>query len=50
MTGHVLSRFSPNEQKMLPKLLDIAAEAAEMLLSEGVTAAMNSYNSYNLLN
>ena len=48
VTGHVLSRFSPNEQKLLPELLDTAAEATETVLSEGVTAAMNSFNNYNL--
>ena len=48
VTGHVLSRFSPNEQKLLPELLDAAADAAEMILSDGVTAAMNSFNNYNL--
>ena len=48
VTGHVLSRFSPNEQKLLPELLDTVAEAAETILSDGVTAAMNSFNNYNL--
>ena len=49
VTGHVLSRFSPNEQKKLPQLLDDAAEAVEKILSDGATAAMNSFNNYNLL-
>jgi len=48
VTGHVLSRFSPNEQKLLPELLDTAAEAAEMILADGVDSAMNSFNNYNL--
>ena len=48
VTGHVLSRFAAGEQKNLPQLLDVAAEATEKILSDGVTAAMNSYNSYNL--
>ncbi len=48
VTGHVLSRFSPPEQKLLPELLDAAAEAAETILSDGVSAAMNSFNNYNL--
>ena len=49
VTGHVLSRFSSNEQKLLPQLLDTAAEAVEKILSSGVTEAMNSFNNYNLL-
>jgi PTH1 family peptidyl-tRNA hydrolase len=50
VTGHVLNRFAPNEQKLLPELLDTAAEAAETILSDGVNAAMNSFNNYNLSN
>jgi len=49
VTGHVLSRFATNEKKMLPQLLDTAAEAVEKILSSGVTEAMNSFNNYNLL-
>jgi len=49
VTGHVLSRFTPNEQKQLPQLLDAAAEAVEKILLNGTTEAMNSFNSYNLL-
>ncbi|MEA3544845.1 MAG: aminoacyl-tRNA hydrolase [Thermodesulfobacteriota bacterium] len=49
VTGHVLSRFSSNEQKLLPQLLDTAAEAVEKILSDGATEAMNSFNNYNLL-
>ena len=44
VTGHVLSRFPSNEQKLLPQLLDTAAEAVEKILSSGVTEAMNSFN------
>ncbi len=49
VTGHVLSRFSTNEQKLLPQLLDTAADAVERILSSGATEAMNSFNNYNLL-
>ena len=49
VTGHVLSRFSSNEQKLLPQLLDTAAEAVETILSSGTIEAMNSFNNYNLL-
>ena len=49
VTGHVLSRFATNEKKLLPQLLDAAAEATETILSSGVTEAMNQFNNYNLL-
>ncbi|MCK5825561.1 MAG: aminoacyl-tRNA hydrolase [Desulfuromusa sp.] len=49
VTGHVLSRFSTNEQKLLPQLLDTAADAVEKILSSGATEAMNLFNNYNLL-
>lgn len=48
ITAHVLSRFNPDEQKLLPRLLDDAAGAAEKILSDGVTLAMNTFNGYNL--
>lgn len=49
VTGHVLGRFGTNEQKLLPQLLDAAAEAVEKILSRGTTEAMNTFNNYNLL-
>ena len=49
VTGHVLSRFTPNEQKQLPQLLDAAAEAVEKILLNGATEAMNSFNNYSLV-
>ena len=49
VTGHVLSRFATDEQKMLPQLLDTATDAVEMILLVGAAVAMNSFNNYNLL-
>ncbi len=49
VTRHVLSRFSTNEKKLLPQLLDVSAEATEKVLLSGTTEAMNLFNSYNLL-
>lgn len=49
VTGHVLGRFAPEEQKILPQLLDAAADAAEVVLSAGAAVAMNRFNNYNLL-
>ena len=48
ITGHVLSRFASDEQKFLLQMLDVAAEATEKIIIDGVAAAMNSFNSYNL--
>lgn len=49
ITTYVLSRFSINEQKLLPRFLDTAAEVVETIISSGTTEAMNSFNNYNLL-
>jgi PTH1 family peptidyl-tRNA hydrolase len=40
----VLSRFSPEEERELPALLDRAASAVECFLAEGIEAAMNRFN------
>jgi PTH1 family peptidyl-tRNA hydrolase len=48
ITGHVLNRFGPDEQKLLPQLLDTAADAVEKILRDGVVEAMSSFNNYNL--
>ena len=48
VTGHVLSRFDPDEQKLLPRLLDSAVDAIETILRDGVLEAMNSFNNFNL--
>jgi len=50
VTGHVLSRFAPEEKKKLPELLDLAADAAETILHDGAAVAMNRFNNCNLLN
>lgn len=41
---HVLGRFPPEQARVLPALLDIAADAATAVLREGTAAAMNRYN------
>ncbi|HZS93323.1 MAG TPA: aminoacyl-tRNA hydrolase [Chloroflexota bacterium] len=41
---YVLNRFPPAEEALLPKLLDVAADAVEAVLTRGVKDAMNSYN------
>ena len=44
MVGHVLGKFSTDEQNELENTLATAAEAVQFALSEGVAAAANTYN------
>lgn len=43
--SYVLSRFSKDEAAELPDLLGRVADAVELVIREGLTAAMNRYNS-----
>lgn len=49
VTSHVLGRYAADEIKLLPQLLDLAADAAEVILAEGALVAMNRFNNCNLL-
>lgn len=49
VTSHVLGRFAPADQKLLPDLLETAGKAAECIIADGVLEAMNTYNNFNLL-
>jgi PTH1 family peptidyl-tRNA hydrolase len=42
--GYVLENFSRPEGEILPQLLDRAAQAVLVFISEGLEKAMNSYN------
>ncbi|MDW8104107.1 MAG: aminoacyl-tRNA hydrolase [Armatimonadota bacterium] len=44
MVEYVLSRFSPQEQPIVEQMLQRAADAVEMVLAEGIQAAMNRFN------
>ena len=44
VTSHVLGNFSRSERDELSVGLQRACEAVELVLSRGVTAAMNAYN------
>ena len=44
LADHVLGRFEPAERKKVDEALDEAADAVELILSEGADAAMNKYN------
>ncbi len=42
--NHVLGRFSPEEERVLPRLLDVAADAVGETLLRGPQDAMNGFN------
>ena len=44
ITGHVLGGFSPDEKKMLDQCIDTASDACLCIIENGVTAAMNLFN------
>ena len=44
VTGHVLGNFSPDEIKILDHCIDTASEACLYILKNGVTSAMNRFN------
>lgn len=43
-TGHLLSKVRPDERDRFDKTVDVAVEAIEMFLTDGIDAAMNRYN------
>ena len=45
---HVLSRFSGDERKLLPELLDAATDAVESWARDGAQAAANRWNGWTL--
>lgn len=45
LVRHVLGRFSKEEEKVVGQVLDLAVEAVEDIVSNGVESAMNNYNS-----
>ncbi|MBF8262699.1 MAG: pth [Parachlamydiales bacterium] len=47
LAEHVLSPFSPAEQKLVPEILERAANIVKMWLTEGLTSAMNHANAKN---
>ena len=44
LVRHVLGRLSREDEKVIGEVLDVAVEAVETILSDGVEAAMNRYN------
>ena len=44
VTGHVLSRFSPEQSQILNRIITIARDAAVTVLSQGTKVGMNLFN------
>ncbi len=44
VTGHVLGRFTPDEQNELDATLEVAVKACLLILDKGITHAMNRVN------
>lgn len=44
LADYVLGRFSANERKVVDESIERAGKAVEIMLSQGVDAAMNEYN------
>jgi PTH1 family peptidyl-tRNA hydrolase len=49
LVEYVLGEFEKEEMEVLEKILDVAVEAVECILKEGIEEAMNKYNSLYLL-
>lgn len=49
MPDYVLSRFSAEEQKELPRIIDTALDAMEAVMEAGVEKAMEQYNGLSLI-
>lgn len=47
IANFVLSRFRPDEESIVPKLISLASQAATMVVKAGVDAAINRYNNIN---
>ena len=45
LASHVLGRFSEEEEKLIPDVLERAVQAVEIWLDKGLTSAMNFANS-----
>ena len=46
--GHVLATFRPEEREVIDEMVQVAADAAERWLTQGIDAAMNVFNGVQL--
>jgi PTH1 family peptidyl-tRNA hydrolase len=49
LVEYVLGEFEREEMEILEKVLDVAVDAVECIIKEGIEEAMNKYNSLNIL-
>lgn len=49
MPNYVLSKFDPEEQKDLPKIIDTAIDCIELHLDTGIERAMERYNGLDII-
>ena len=42
--SHVLGKFAPEELRLMPEVLDMAADAVELALRQGTEKSMSLYN------
>ena len=48
LVEYVLGEFERDEMEILEKVLEVAVDAVECILKEGIEEAMNKYNSLNI--
>jgi len=48
MVNHVLATFKPDERELADEMVQVAADAVERWLTDGVEAAMNEFNGLDL--
>ncbi len=48
LASYVLAPFTPNEEKLVPEVLERAADVANVWLTDGLTSAMNRANQTSL--
>jgi PTH1 family peptidyl-tRNA hydrolase len=48
LVEYVLGEFERDEMEILDKVLEVAVDAVECILKEGIEEAMNKYNSLNI--
>jgi len=48
LVEYVLGEFERDEMEILEKVLEVAVDAVECILKEGIEEAMNKYNSINI--
>jgi len=48
MVNHVLATFKPDERELADEMVQVAADAVERWLTDGIEAAMNEFNGLDL--